>query len=176
MDDRDAAECKDAVLPEPFEWVTEDLNLPLPWGVGRVKDNGGFCFQESCRNSITRICLRELVRNSRAKDTVNPAFQDRGGHPPPVGMDNNDPVGCGNLGAMLRDIVGKLCITGDLFGMEKGIKRFCLEIMDRNGMTGIQERTGCCRGDCMIETSWPGMCKDEGDFHGIRPVISVQLP
>jgi hypothetical protein len=91
-------------------------------------------------------------------------------------MDNNDPVGCCNLGAMLRYTLGKWHITGDLFRMEKGIKRFCIKIMDGYCMTGIPEHTGGGPGYCMIETPWPGMGKNKRDFHGILPLISVRLP
>ena len=98
------AERDDAVLPDPFERVAEDLLLPFRGCVGRVEDQHCLCHKEPDGNTFTGIRFSKPVGNARAENPVDPAFEDRRWHPPPVGMDEDDPVRCprspGNAGQL----------------------------------------------------------------------------
>jgi hypothetical protein len=165
VENGDPTESADAGFPDPFERVSEEFLFALLWCVGGVKDNRRPGREEAFRDPLPRIRFRKPVCYARTENPVNPSFEDRWRHSPPVGVNNNDTVCNGDFRTAPGDVFRQCCSAGDLKVGQDRIKPFCIEIMEIYFMIVLPECAIDDSGDRVVETSMARVGEDYRDLH-----------
>ena len=165
MDVVDAAEPEDAPLPEHLQGIAEGRKLPLLGGVGGVEDQSAPRLQEADGDALAAVPLQKLVGDSRPNDTIDPALQDRWRLPPPVGVDDDDPLGGRDLVAVAFDDGIEGGAPGDLGAGEDGVEPLGVEVVEGYLVAVFLQRVNRRLGYGVVEASGMGMAEDDGYSH-----------
>ena len=134
--------------------------FPLPGSVGGGEHHRGLGLEQPHRDAVAGIPLPEPVGHLRPEHPVHPALQDGRRLAPPVGMDDDDALGLGDLPAMLLQIRVQEGLPLE-FGCEQdGIEVFLVEVMEPDlmplGLQGLHHGGG----DGVVEAAVPGMSQN----------------
>ena len=152
------AKTEDAILPDCFQGVAENLPFPRYCRIRRIEDKGGFGSQQSLRYTRSGIAFEKLIGDARPNNPVHPSFQYRRRLTPPVRMDNDYPVGGGDFPAMFRNCRRQPGVFGDFFANKQGIEALLIKIMEKDRMSIAFQLFNRGSGNGMIETAGIGMC------------------
>jgi len=111
-----AAEAKDAAHPEGLERIAEDSRLAILVRIRGGEDDSRLRPQQALGNTFAAVTLEKAVRNLGTDDAIDPTLENRRRLPPPVGMDDDDPLRRGQLGAVSDDLGIDRAIAQDLLG------------------------------------------------------------
>jgi len=100
MESGDSAEVEDAILPEKSKGIAEDFLFPLRRRVCRIEHDCGPGLEEPDGNSFSRVAFEELVSYVRSYYAINPALENCGRLPPPIGVNDDNAVRRANLPSM----------------------------------------------------------------------------
>lgn len=170
MADGDPAEAADIVFPESFERIAKDFLFTVRRGIGRIDDQCGLCPEKANGNAFPGITLKESVCNPRVENAIDEACEDRRRHPPPVRVDEDDPVRCGDFRTVPGDVVRQGGIAGDLVMGQYRIESLLIELMEAYLMAVLPEgaRDRFC--DRMVETPRMRVGEDNRDLHAFPRV------
>ena len=106
------------------------------------------------------VPLPEPVGHLRPEHPVHPALQDGRRLAPPVGMDDDDALGLGDLPAVLRQVRVQEGLPLEFGRQQDGVEVFLVEVMEPDlmplGLQGLH-RGG---GDGVVEAAVPGMSQN----------------
>ena len=94
------AQAKNTIFPDSLQRIAKDRQLTRPGGIGGIEDEGGPGPKQPQGHAFAVVAVQELIGHPGSQNPVDPAFQDGRGLAPPVGMDNDQAVGLGDLPAV----------------------------------------------------------------------------
>ena len=109
----DSAQAEYAIFPNGFQGIAKDCSLTLQCGIGGIEHQGGLGLEQSHRHPLSGITLDKGVGDTGPDNPIHPALEDSWRHSPPIGMDNDEPVGIGYFGAMVGNGRRQQCLSGN---------------------------------------------------------------
>jgi len=124
--------------------------------------------EETFRYPLSGISFRKPVRSPRAEDPVNPAFQDRRRHSPPVRMYDDQAICFCNFPAVPEYDRRERRTAGDLPCGKKRIEPLQAEVVEPDRMAGFFESSYYRCSDRVVKAPGPRVAEDHRDVQRYR--------